>query len=454
MKRVALVLVLGLLTPGCRDKNAVPAAQTSPPSEGASEELCPHGVLASICPKCNPALAAVFQAKGDWCGEHGLPESVCPICHPERGGRPSRDVSASKPSGQAKDGSPTDGTVVRLKDAAIAERAGFRTAKAVVRPGGGGIAATASVVYDAARVARINARSPGVVRSLQVDLGSRVEPGAQLAVVESAEVGADRSRLTAAKSRVLVARERVKIEEDLADKRLSTRVNLLAAQQELRAAQAEEASLASSLAIVGTSRGRSGSYALSALLGGVVVRRNVSIGQLVHTDDILFEIVDTSVMWAELDVPERSLAEVSVGQLAELRFDALAGREFRAPVVSISPEIDPRTRTVRARVRLDNPDGVLRANLYGQARLRIEGRQSVMVPYQAVQRAKAVHLVFIKQADERYEARRVDLGPADGDWIEVTKGIKAGELVVTEGSFLLKTETLKDSIGAGCCDAD
>lgn len=446
-------LLLASLLPGlllglgaCRDKGTEPAPVAAQGASTPDEALCPHGVLATICPKCHPAMAAVFRAKGDWCKEHELPESVCPICHPERGGKPSRGV--------VNDGSPADGTLVKLKNGTIAEQAGFRTAKAVLRLGGGGVAATATVVYDAARVARINARAPGVVRSLLVDIGSPAELGATLAVVESPEVGADRSRLVAARSRIAIAEELVKREEDLARQRLTTRTDVLAAQRELQAAQAEQASLASSLAIIGATKGKRGGYAVTMPLGGVVVRRNVSLGQLVHTEDVLFEVVDTSVMWAEIDIPERSLPEVSPGQVAVLRFDALPGREFRGPVAFVSPEIDVRSRTARARVRLDNPDGLLRANLYGQARLLVAGREAVMVPYQAVQRAKAVQLVFVQQAPDRYEARRVELGPSDGDAIEVTRGLKPGEVVVTEGSFLLKTETLKDSIGAGCCAAD
>lgn len=441
---VALLPALALVA--CRGKAETAPAAASTPAVAGDEALCPHGVLEAICPKCHPAMAAVFKARGDWCQEHELPESVCPVCHPERGGKPSRDV--------AKDGSPADGTLVKLRDGSIAEQAGFRTVKAALRPGGGGVTATATVVYDAARVARVNARSAGVVQSLAVDLGARVEAGAVLAVVESAEVGADRSRLAAARSRVSAAAQRVQMEEELASKQLSTRVSLLAAQQELQAARAEAASLGSSLSLVGGSRGSRGGYALTSVLGGTVVRRSASIGQLVHTEDVLFEVVDTSVMWAEIDVPERSLPAVSAGQSTVLRFDALPGREFRGAVASVSPEIDVHSRTARARVKLDNPDGALRANLYGQARLLADGHEGVMVPYQAVQRAKAVHLVFVQLAPERYEARRVELGPTDGDSIEITRGVKPGERVVTEGSFLLKTETLKDSIGAGCCAAD
>ena len=74
-----------------------------------------------------------------------------------------------------------------------------------------------------------------------------------------------------------------------------------------------------------------------------------------------------------------------------------------------------------------------------------------MVPALAVQRARSVHLVFVRRADDEFEARHVEIGAREGDRIELTKGIRPGEEVVTQGSFLLKTETLRESIGAGCC---
>src|SRR6187431_765083 len=118
MWKILLASVL-LAGPGCARAPADgDAARTEAGAEKGAEKavvadadgMCAeHGVLEAVCPKCNPALTAVFQAKGDWCAEHGFPESFCPICHPERGGRPSADVSSSN------DG-PADGTKVRLKN--------------------------------------------------------------------------------------------------------------------------------------------------------------------------------------------------------------------------------------------------------------------------------------------------------------------------------------------------
>ena len=119
--------------------------------------------------------------------------------------------------------------------------------------------------------------------------------------------------------------------------------------------------------------------------------------------------------------------------------------------------VDPQTRTAVARVRLPNPAGLLRANMYGKARLPLGGsRASASVPRTAIQRAKSVQLAFVRLGPDEYEARRVQVAPGqwEGDTVEVASGVEPGEEIVTAGSFFLKTETLKDAIGAGCCDVD
>lgn len=420
-------------------------AKSAAPVEGA---MCKeHGVLEAICTKCNPKLIPVFMAKGDWCKEHELPESVCPICHPERGGKPAVDVSS--------DGAPPDGTKVKFKTKETAALAGILTEKAVERSSESGVLTTVRLAYDATKLAEINARSPGVVRALKVDVGAKVKQGAPLAIIDSAEVGAERSKLGAAKSRVDVAEEHLRREKQLNAEGISARKDLLAAEQELAAAKAEYSALATSLSIVGPGGGGAGSYTLTTPIAGVVTQRNVTIGRLVGLDAVLFQVVDTSSVWADLEVPESELGAVALEQPVVLSIDGIGGREWKGKITYVAPAIDQHTRTATARVPLENPEGVLRAGMFGQGRiLTRSARSSVMVPRSAVQRAKTAQVVFVRLSLDQYEMRRVETGAIDGPLIELTKGVRPGEDVVTQGSFLLKTETLKESIGAGCCETD
>jgi cobalt-zinc-cadmium efflux system membrane fusion protein len=231
--------------------------------------------------------------------------------------------------------------------------------------------------------------------------------------------------------------------------------DLLEARQALDEARSELASARAALGMVGAGEAGAGGYIVRAPLAGTVIRRGATIGHLVDTSDVLFEIVDTRAMWVEIDVPEDRLNEVASGQAVTILLDASPGREWKGRIDYLAPEVDPRTRTARARARLDNADGSLRANLYGRALVELgEARPTVMVPKEAVQRAGGASLVFVRLADDVFEARRVKIGLSEGNLVELSTGVKSGEPVATRGSFLLKTETLKGAIGAGCCDVE
>lgn len=450
---VALAIAVLMLGASCQKQRA--DSQEPGAGEAKSAAAVPaesvgfcseHQVLEAVCTKCNPKLVPVFQAKGDWCAEHGFPESFCPTCHPERGGKPAVDV--------ADDGAPADGTKIRFKTKETARRAGIATVPALEQPGQAIVVAVARIAYDATRVAQVNARAPGVVRAIHVDVGTRVGRGAPLAEIESATVGADQSRVLVARARLDVAEANYRRAKDLLDEGIVPAKDVLLAQQELEGAKADLEAALMALRIVGTN-GADGTYTLIAPLSGIVTQRNSSIGALVDIEQTLFEIVDPASMWAEIDLPEAHLSDVQVGQSVVLSIDGLGGREFAGRIDYIAPAIDPRTRTALARARLANPDGVLRANMYGRARITVEeARNSVVVPRGALQRARGVPVVFVRLAEDLYETRRVQVGLGHGDQIDLVHGVHPGELVVTEGSFLLKTETLKESIGAGCCDVE
>jgi membrane fusion protein, heavy metal efflux system len=449
MRSVSALLALLLAGTACKNAPPPPAhevdAKRATPLEG---EMCKlHGVLQAICTKCNPRLVPVFQAKGDWCAEHGLPESVCPICHPERGGKPVHAVTEEK--------APRDGLRIRFKRADTARTAGIEWTLVAEQKNTSAVLAPARLSYDATRLAQVNARSPGVVRALKVDVGSIVKKGAPLAVIDSPSVGADRARLAAAKTRVTTAEENLTRQQMLVREGVATRQSLLVAEQELSSARGEQAALGASLSILGAGGGGIGGYTLTAPIAGVVTDRKVTIGKLVDGEEVLLEIVDTRSMWADVEVAESDLLRLAPGQQVILTFDGLADRELKGTITYVAPAVDPRTRTAKARVPLENPDGVLRANLFGQARIAAsEARAALAVPRSAVQHAGGTSFVFVRLSDTEFETRRVTLGEGDAGTVEVRSGVKPGENVVTTGSFLLKTETSKENIGAGCCVTD
>ncbi len=424
--------------------------KAAPPLAAAvGEGLCAeHGVLEAVCPKCNPALAAVFKAKGDWCAEHGFPESFCPICHPEMGGRPAAMLSEAP-----ADGAPADGTKVRFKTREAARLAGIQTVLAVEAEREETITTVARVVFDAAKVALVSAPAEGLVAEIRADVGTRVRKGTPLAVIQSPLIGASRSQLEATRARLALAEDRLGRQRELLGGGATSTREVQEAELELASAKAELSALEAQLGLVGG--GNAGAYTLVAPLAGEVTRREVTVGMGVDGGAPLFEIADASRMWIELDVPEVDLVHVAVGNPATTVLDTLPDRRFTGEIAYIAPSVSVATRTTLARVAIANLDGALRANMYGTARIAVsDARPTVTVPTAAVQRAKGVDLVFVRLADDEYVARRVKVRSRQGNEVRVAEGVLPGEPVVTAGSFLLKTETLKDSIGAGCCDVE
>ena len=130
----------------------------------------------------------------------------------------------------------------------------------------------------------------------------------------------------------------------------------------------------------------------------------------------------------------------------------LHGRGPEGKITWISTSVDERTRTIKVRADLENPEGKLRAHAFGTARIVIrETPDAVAVPEEAVQWEGCCHIVFVRVRDDLFQVRKVRLGARGAGFIEVLVGVAAGEVVATRGSHVLKSEILRSRLGAGCC---
>lgn len=196
-------------------------------------------------------------------------------------------------------------------------------------------------------------------------------------------------------------------------------------------------------------------YELRSPAAGRIVERHVTPGESVEDGHALFVIADTSHVWVMASVAERDLSAVREGQPVLLTVDGLPGGGFQGRLSWISSQVDDQTRLVPVRADLANPDGVLRARMFGRARIVLHENADVLsVPLDSVQSDGCCQLVFVRQADDLFTPRKVRLGASGGGYVEVLRGLRDGEAIVTAGSFLMKTEILKGSIGAGCCEVE
>jgi cobalt-zinc-cadmium efflux system membrane fusion protein len=187
----------------------------------------------------------------------------------------------------------------------------------------------------------------------------------------------------------------------------------------------------------------------------MVVERRAQLGELVEAGRAFANVADPGPMWIEARLTEAQMQEVALGQ--ELTFSSDGGGINRVggEIIWVSRFLDPHTRTGTVRARVVDPNHQLRAGEFGRVRiLRKEIADVAMVPKDAVQWEGCCNVVFVKDAVDRYRPRRVRLLNASGPYYQVSGSVQAGEEVVVDGAFLLKTELKKSSIGAGCCGLD
>src|SRR3989475_6568633 len=149
-------------------------------------------------------------------------------------------------------------------------------------------------------------------------------------------------------------------------------------------------------------------------------------GQAVKAGDNLFQIADARMLWVDVAIFEQDAAAVRVGTPTTITVDALSGRTFRGSVTFIYPQLDEKTRTLTARVAVDNGDGALRPGMYATAALATAGRRSVSVPLEAGPAPGTTDLAFVNRGDGRFVPRRGRVGLRGGSLVEVGEGLKPG----------------------------
>lgn len=326
------------------------------------------------------------------------------------------------------------------------------------------IRCNAEVVYNANRFAQLTSRVAGVVHEVQADWGVAVRQGDTLAVLDSPEWAALQSDHLAAFVDVNLQQKSLQRLQDMVNRGVSAPPTLTETESKLAAARVEVARTAQRLTSLGMSAKATAqleqTQQISSLLpiqapfDAMVVERNATIGENVPAGKELFQIADTSKVWAMLDVLD-PVAEIKIDQPIQLRIDGLAEQVFEGRVTWISNQVDPRTRTLKVRGEFDNSKGLLKAHLFGVAEIIIRSPEPMLVvPVAAVQWDGACNVVFIQVDEQTYQPRQVQLGHRHGEIFEVRTGVSEGQKVVEQGSFLLKTEIMKGEIGVGCCPTD
>jgi len=186
---------------------------------------------------------------------------------------------------------------------------------------------------------------------------------------------------------------------------------------------------------------------LKAPIDGVIVDRKSTVGELVGKDKEIFTISDPTDLWVIADIKERDIGAVKVGQDAIFTVLAYPGDTFRGKVARIGNQVSPEARTVDVRIETNNPEGKLKPGMFADVEITTTVLRDVLViPESALQADEDRQVVFVALSANKFERRVVKTGLRHRGRVQVLNGLKVGEKVVAEGSFVLKSEMLKSEM--------
>ncbi len=459
-----------------------------------------HNVPESECVECDPDLLPKMTDYG-WCPEHGVHQ--CPLCHPDVAELkttpvidPQRRDAATR--ALAVRDREENSEVCRLYRSRVqfvsrdaVKKAGVDFDLVQTRPMIEAVRANGQATYDATRVAQLASRVPGIVWRVERNVGDPVLRGDILALIDATDVGKTKSELLNSLAQADFQLATVARLKPLAEKQIVPGFKLLEAETALqqasisvrRAAQAldnlglhveieelkqiDEDQRGQFLRFLGIPDELRGELEHSAVannliplvasLDGVVIQRATVRGEVVDSSKMLFRIADTSRMWLRFNVALEEAAHLSVGQPVRFHPDGTQD-EVAGQISWISTDVDKQTRTLEVRADVDNPAGTLRNETFGLGQIILrEAPEAVVVPKDAVQWDGSCFVVFVrdrhyfeKDHPKLFQTRTVRPGvTADGER-EIIVGLLPGEVVVTKGAALLRSQILKNNLGAGC----
>ncbi len=183
-------------------------------------------------------------------------------------------------------------------------------------------------------------------------------------------------------------------------------------------------------------------------IDGVVVTRNISVGQVVDLGFNAFDITNLSTVWVTAAVNQQDLALMHTGALAEILDSASPDKAYTGRVTMIGDTIDPQTRTAPVRIVVSNPATRLRPGMFISAHIAEPAtRDALFVPENALQEINGLQVVFVDSNGQTFQARTVSLGIRSQGKVEVVSGLHPGDRIVVNGAFMVKAEMLKSTMG-------
>src|SRR5574343_538458 len=311
--------------------------------------------------------------------------------------------------------------------------------------------------FDEQRLARIGATVTGRVLDIDAMLGQSVAKGDVLARLNSSELSEQQLEYVKARARMELNRRQAERAKALFDADVIGAAELQRRESEFSISRAETRAAEDQLRLLGVSTavlnrlGTEGGVSqvtpVTASLGGVVVERKLSTGQVVQPADTLFVVADLSRVWAVAQVPEQQIGLVSVGQPVSIEVPALNNERLVGKLIYVGKTVNPETRTVLVRSELDNRDGRLKPAMLASMLILAKPVPKLVVPASAVVRDGDGDYVFVQENERIFRLVPVKLAPEVDGVRPVLSGLNDGDKVVVEGAYHLNNERKRRLMG-------
>jgi len=174
---------------------------------------------------------------------------------------------------------------------------------------------------------------------------------------------------------------------------------------------------------------------------GVVIEKMVQQGQYVAMGEALFNIADLSSVWVEMEIYENEVSNIHIGQQVEIRSQSFPDKPSTGRIAFVYPFLDPKTRTVKARVELANPGLKLKPEMFVNAIIRVPLSPSLVVPVTALMNTGKRKVVWVESSPGMFESRTVQVGQQSGEKVQILSGLQAGDKVAVSGGYLIDSES-------------
>ena len=355
---------------------------------------------------------------------------------------------------------------VKLDPEAI-RQAGIEVVDVTRSPMENKVLLTGELGFNEEKMARVSSRIAGKIVKILVDYGVPVRQGEALAVIDSVELGQAQAAFLQAAAAYNVAQKAFTRARLLWEGKAISQAEFQERQAKFELARAERDYAENRLHLLGLSdtdiarmfkskqnRGPSfhaeveSTFALRSPIAGQVVDRKATPGLVVKPDDELFTIADPAILWCFVQIPEKDLPLINPGSIVAIRVSALPQEEFTGRIDYIAAAVDKSTRMTRARVKVNNSKGRLKAGMFADIQVTAGTRGALNVPEAAVLSSGDEQYVFMEKKPGEYEKRVIKPGLKAGGRLEVLEGLAPGDKVVSQGAFTLKSELAKESLEA------